>query len=383
MSINEFICPKCDQRAIPIKIEHQPNEVRFLITQKCLKHKSKLKIAEVEMSSYLDSLFESTLTCPECQATYPDYKGIEDIISYGMGFNAYLTLKKRCKVCKKTTKLEFNNILNMFYYNSYFNYLKSQETPEIIEKYEDILNCIHCNNKIFINSVMIKNGEGFIECKCFGNPTHKIKYKFPLNEQYTWLSLIPGAINICKKCKSLDVFLKKTDFKYRQGFSTGYLNRRIIVTICNYCGYENVTPMQQGLYEIYRRILKEKEISPTGKGSLTCPACDLDALLEQIQLHPHEIQAVLFCKGEHQFKISLPEKEKSQWINDILSGIKICKYCWSPNQRIWKIEPKIDMGSYGKLRKTKITLQCLDCDKKRSITINNIVYDEFMDFLFD
>ncbi|MFX1450006.1 MAG: hypothetical protein ACFFCM_04125, partial [Promethearchaeota archaeon] len=305
-----------------------------------------------------------------------------DIIGYGMGFTAHLILKKRCKNCKKSTNLEFNNILNVPYYNFYYNHLKSQETPEIVKKYDELIKCSHCIQKIFLNSIMLKNGEALIEGKCFGRPSHKIKYKLSLDEQYTWLSFLPEAINICKKCGSTDLFRKKNDFKYRQGFSTGYLNRRIIVNICNYCGYENITPMQQGLFEIYRRILKEKEPTRPGENVLICPSCNTEALLEQVQLYPHEIQAVLYCKNNHTFKISLNEEEKSQWIDAILSGVKICKSCWSTNQRIWKIEPKIDMGSYGKLRKSKITLQCLDCNKKRSITINNVVYDEFMDYLF-
>ncbi|NVM01472.1 MAG: hypothetical protein HWN67_04005 [Candidatus Helarchaeota archaeon] len=200
------------------------------------------------------------------------------------------------------------------------------------------------------------------------------------------MSFLPKVINICKKCGSTDLFRKKTDFSYRKGWGFyGPLKKRMIVNICNTCGNENTTLMQQGLYEIYRRLLKEKTPATTVTGVLICPQCGSEALLEQIKLLPHEIRAVLYCKQDHRSIVILPEQEKSQWIGSILSGIKICINCWSPNQRVWIIQPHDFTGNVlfdTKVRKSRITLQCPDCEKKRTITINNVVYDEFMDFLF-
>ncbi|MFX1450007.1 MAG: hypothetical protein ACFFCM_04130, partial [Promethearchaeota archaeon] len=71
MSQYEFFCTKCEQQAIPIKIEHDTAKRLFIVIQKCLNHKTKFEIEEVEMKTYLNSIFESTLICPECGANYP------------------------------------------------------------------------------------------------------------------------------------------------------------------------------------------------------------------------------------------------------------------------------------------------------------------------
>ncbi len=383
MESNEFICPKCEQRAIPIEIEHDPNKNLFIITQKCLKHTTKLKIEENEMINFVDDLFQSTFTCPRCGAGYPDYEAIEEIIYTGIKYNPYLILKKRCNSCNKTLELKFNNLLNVPFYNAYFKFLKSRETPEALDKYKGILSCPECDSDITVTNVNITKGVGTIEGNCIGPLKHVISYTLPLLDQYTWLSLLPGVINKCMKCHSIDTYSKKNDFKFKPGYTSVSMNRRMIERTCNDCGFENQVPMHQSLYEIYRRIVKETEPPITGKGNLECPRCNSEALLEQIQLHPEEVRAVIYCKQKHRSKIALYRHEKQIWIDDILSGINLCIKCWSTNQRVWKILPKPEVAYSGDVRKTTITLQCLDCKKKRSITINNFVYDEVVDFLFE
>ncbi|NVM02612.1 MAG: hypothetical protein HWN67_09770 [Candidatus Helarchaeota archaeon] len=381
MLVNEFYCPKCDQKAFPIKVEHNPKKINFIVKLQCLKHKTKLNIQENEMKNYINDLVQSTLFCQYCGATYPDYKELKNSIRYGgAGTSAYLLLNKKCFKCGKKSDFEIDNILYTHFFDSYFDYLKSQATPDLLGKYQNAMMCPECNNYFVANSVMMKNGISYIEGECAGSPSHAMFLDFPLNHQYIWLNLLPEAINVCKECNSTDLYLNKVDFKCKVAFYT-YLNRRNIVQICNDCQYENNTLIHHSFYEIYRRILKEKVLPPTGKESLLCPKCDSEALLEQLILKPDEIQAEIRCILEHKAKISLEQDEKPLWIDSILSGVKKCAKCWSPNQRVMVIKPKLEKYS-DKIRKTSITLQCLDCKKKRSITINNVVFDEIMDYLF-
>jgi len=382
MTNKEFFCPKCEYKAFPIKLEHNPKKLEFNIVLKCPKHKTKTTIPEDELESIFEPLYESTYTCPECGAEYPEYHQIEDIMSFGMSYNAYLILKKRCESCKKNTNLEFSNIIIPAYYNSFYNFLKTKATPETLEEYENVLDCPKCNEKSVLDIIFVKNGKGYIEGRCTGEKSHKFKKFLPLDDQYSWLSYMPEGINVCKRCKSTDLLLKKIDFKFKSGFSTAYINKRNIVNICKNCGYENVVPIHYGLYEVYRRILQEKQPPVTGKGELTCQKCGTEALLEEVQLHSKEIRAVLLCKNRHKTVLSLNEDEKSEWINDLLSGILFCSNCWSQNLKIYKIEPKIEYGGMNKFRKSKITFKCLDCNKKRSITINNVVFDDVIDYLY-
>lgn len=300
----------------------------------------------------------------------------------GMGGRGTLVLKKECKSCKRESIFEFINLLYKPFYDMNFKFLKSQITEEIFQKYQNAMLCPQCNSPIIVNSIMNKKGQYIVEGNCKGSSPHMIALDLAYIDQYVWLSLLPEAINICKKCNSTDLTLKKIDFKVKMAFSHGYMNKRAIVEICNKCNYENVTIMHQSLYETYRRILKEKTPSPTGKGSLICPKCNSEALLEHVDLKPQEVQAQIFCKQKHRTIIGLKQNDKPIWINDLLSGVNICLKCWSPNQRVWAIKPMPEPGGYDKIRKTWIKLRCEDCNTKRSIKINNIVFDEFMDFLF-
>ena len=85
--------------------------------------------------------------------------------------------------------------------------------------------------------------------------------------------------------------------------------------------------------------------------------------------------------GKHLTKEILELDRKNIWINTIFSGVKICKRCFSPNQRVKLIA--LNYSLLRQIKNTKIKLECLDCKKRRDLMINNLIFDELMDFLFN
>ena len=379
MSNLEFKCQKCEQNAIPIKIEHFSKKDIYEITLKCPNHISKIKASEDDVDNKLGDIFNSTLRCIHCGATHPDIQELDHCPKFTWGGkHDFVSFQKVCSKCGKKSEYELDILLYNRLYDNYFKFLKSQNTPELIQKYQEILKCKECGNKIIPRLVGTKEGEATLEGKCSGSKKHKILIKLPLKDQYSWLGLFLDTINVCKRCGSTDLRPFKLDFKINFK-KRAYVDWRSIVDKCKNCGNENVTQMQQGLFEIYNRLLKEKKSTQIEGKALLCSKCDAEILLEQAILKPKEIQAIIYCKNKHKKNIKLPLDEKEKWISSLLSGAKICKKCWSKNQKVSEI--KLEPEGMNKFKETTINFRCLDCDNKRKIKINNVLFDDFIEIL--
>lgn len=378
LSENEFICPICQEKARPIIVEHSPKKAKYIITSKCPRHEIKIDILEEEIKKYIYTLFQSTLICPQCGATYPDYQELDSYIIDG-SLRTYLILEKYCSSCKKSSIFKLTNMLYTQFYNLNFDFLRSKETPELFEKYQKAILCPECKSNFIANNILLKMGKSFIEGFCSGSSHHNLVLKFPLEHQYIWLKLLLDTINSCRNCNSTDQTLDEIYFKYKKGFSANYLKKMVVIHVCNNCHYKNIIYLHHSLYETYSRILKEKKIFSSIKETLLCPKCSSETFLKYFLSRKNKNQALIQCRQKHRTKINLELNNKSIWIDSMLSIIKKCSNCWSSNLRVSQITPMILLD---KIRMTLISLECLECKKKRKIVINNVILEELMDYLF-
>ncbi|MFX0141545.1 MAG: hypothetical protein ACFFDN_48350 [Candidatus Hodarchaeota archaeon] len=381
MEICEFSCPECGQKGVPFKVEHSPKRAIFIITLKCPKHKIKLKIQENKIKYYLDDIINSTLICPYCGNGGSKFKVEYNLLDTFA--QPALSLLKLCTECGKKTPYVISNILYTQFYDTLFLLLNKKESSELIRKYRKAITCPKCNSDIIIKNVDLKNSMGYIVGRCSGLKQHKIEISVPLEEQYNWLIILPELINKCQYCNSKDLFSKELNFDVLETLTNFLTEKRILNQTCKNCGKNNITKLHHSFYEIYRRILGKKEHKKLDKTQLFCPKCNSEALLGSLQLKSAGLQLIQLCKKKHITKKILAQEEKPDWIDQVLSGVKFCKKCWSQNQRVRGFKFNYPRWGRSQIQHTQIKLQCLDCKKKRVIVINNLIFDELMDFLFN
>lgn len=270
--------------------------------------------------------------------------------------------------------------MNTQFYNLYFEILKSQKNPNLLQEYRKKMKCPNCQSNIIVNSIEIKNEMGQIKGRCSDSSHHSIELNLPIKDQNIWLNLLPKAINICEKCNSTDLLTSEIDFNYTDAIFL-FFYEKIIVQICKNCGHKNKKSIFYHFYEVYRRILKEQENEKIEKENLFCSKCNSQVLVQQINLKRNEIQAILLCKENHKTKKNLLPEKKSFWIDSIISSINICSKCWSSNQKILKMHPKLGGDISQKSKEIKIKFQCLECKNKKDLKINYLILDELIDYL--
>lgn len=387
--LNVLTCQKCQQIAIPRTVEYDPKKNSFILKIKCpKKHQTVIEMEKNTLEERINEIFQYTLICSYCGSTNPELKELEHNISLTMrNKHEYVCFNKLCSNCNKKSTYELDIILYKTLYDFYFNFLKSQITPEIEQKYENVLNCPQCENSILFEKVETDKEFGVLSGKCSRNKKHKIKLKFPLIEQYSWLGLLIEPLNRCPKCGTYNLFIFNSDI-IPPPIDRGWrIDRRTVAQICRNCNYKARILFQQGLYEIYRRLIREKEDFEKVFESeqLSCPKCgDEISILKTVQ-KAEKIFLISVCKNRHKKKIALSLFDKDQWIFPLSRKIKRCLSCWSDNIHLRMLKYKQEPGLMGQgfFKEFEIYIQCLNCDKKRVISVNSVISDDIIYYVSD
>ncbi len=378
--ISKFTCPTCGEKCISSFIGHSLKKPIYQIVLKCPIHKNEITIPENDIKYYIEDIVKSTLTCKHCGISGSEIK-TEDHQIYTFGFRQFkLGFEIFCLKCRKRSYYSISINLYSLFYENYFDILKKQFNSKLItENREDIL-CSKCKNSILARKIQFKNRMVYIKGICLGSEHHHVKMQLEL-DQYNWLNLLPKIINVCKNCGSTDLLIRELNFKYSSSEHTTEIPYRVIIQTCNKCGTKNKSLLGLYFYQIYRRALRETKIKPYEGKTLFCTICGSKSLLGKVELKRNVLQAILYCEKGHFTNKILALDRKNVWINTILSGVKICKNCFSPNVRVKLIA--LNYSLLRQIKSTKIKLECLDCKKRRDIVINNLIFDEMMDFLFN
>jgi hypothetical protein len=296
-------------------------------------------------------------------------------------------IDKYCETCGKKITFRIINVLYSRFCEKYYEKFKRTVDIEKISDYKEEFYCKDCGN--FINAeeiaqfkAILKNfSKIYIKGRCSGPEKHKISVEL-LNPDKSWMVLIPDLINKCNSCNSSDIFFKELNFYYFDFETRSDIFDRQLVKFCKACKDVKKVLMHHQFYEVYRRIMKDKGELIRDKSELNCPTCESEVLLEKLILKKDIALIHMICKEKHKIKIEYDISRKNDWINTIILNIDKCTKCWAHDQRLIAIKIKwhYSLRDQNSLAESHFVIQCRNCNNKRDIKLDNLVFDEVLDY---
>ncbi|MHA1377326.1 MAG: hypothetical protein ACTSRG_02980 [Candidatus Helarchaeota archaeon] len=381
MSNKKFKCAQCGENTVPIKVVYKHRKSQYIFVLKCLKHKTKLKIDENEIDEYLVELFNNTTECQYCGASGNFLREVGNQI-----LEEFLTISKFCEKCKRHSTYRIHNILYSRFFDLYFRYFNNNLQPQkVLERKKDMV-CSLCGNPLIVEKISIskqffkKNIVNKIDFLCAGPERHKVQLEIPYNEN-DWLKLLPELINICDFCKSPNIMFKELNFYLTAPEFNSNIYDRELVKICKNCRNVKKIIIPHHYYELYYRFMKEKDAIGPDSTEISCPICKNEVVLDILKVKDLTLFVSLLCKEMHKTKLELEIIEKQSWIQTVLSIMGKCPKCWSSNQKLIAIKIKWPWRSHGIITEHNFIFLCKNCNNKRKLLLNNILFNEFLEYM--